>query len=176
MFDFVANILANISSLKEGRCWMIENPKDTLNPVFLLAQSTDTNKHRFKHLVDTVRNICFEYEKYALDFLQLNVIEILCRLLVKEHGLTENSLPQSWQHLKGLAEKEIFASQIDMANTRELLDSLMLCANSKELLEHMSKLKIYELFEVLKVKPFGECRDKIDVVNAQIMELSQPPL
>jgi hypothetical protein len=24
MFDFVANILANVSSLKEGRCWMIE--------------------------------------------------------------------------------------------------------------------------------------------------------
>jgi len=25
MFDFVANILANVSSLKEGRCWMIEH-------------------------------------------------------------------------------------------------------------------------------------------------------
>lgn len=123
-----------------------------------------------------VRNVCFEYEQYALDFLQMNVIELVCRLLVREHGLTENSLPPSWMHLKGIAEKEMFVSQINMENTRELLDSLMLLANSRTLLEHMDKIKIYQLFEVLKIKPFGECRTKIDVINAQIMELSMPPL
>jgi hypothetical protein len=36
MFDFVANILSNVSSLKEGRCWMIENSQNILNPIFLL--------------------------------------------------------------------------------------------------------------------------------------------
>ena len=36
MFDFVANILSNVSSLKEGRSWMIENTQNVLNPIFLL--------------------------------------------------------------------------------------------------------------------------------------------
>jgi len=36
MFDFVANIMSNVSSLKEGRCWMIENSQNILNPTFLL--------------------------------------------------------------------------------------------------------------------------------------------
>lgn len=33
MFDFVANILANVSSLKEGRCFMIEQDKAILYPI-----------------------------------------------------------------------------------------------------------------------------------------------
>jgi hypothetical protein len=36
MFDFVSNILANVSSMKEGRCWMIEHSQNILSPVFLL--------------------------------------------------------------------------------------------------------------------------------------------
>ena len=38
MFDFVSNILSNVSSLKEGRCWMIENTQNILNPIFLMLQ------------------------------------------------------------------------------------------------------------------------------------------
>ena len=38
----------------------------------------------------------------------------------------------------------------------------------------MEKIKIYELFESLKIKPFGETRTKIDVINAQIMSLNFP--
>lgn len=36
MFDFVSNILANVSSMKEGRCWMIEHGQNILSPIFLL--------------------------------------------------------------------------------------------------------------------------------------------
>jgi hypothetical protein len=38
MFDFVSNILSNVSSMKEGRCWMIEHSQNILSPVFLLLQ------------------------------------------------------------------------------------------------------------------------------------------
>lgn len=69
MFDFVANILSNVSSLKEGRCWMIEQSKHFLTPVFLLLQNRETNKHRTKHLIEVIRNVCFEYEKYEKDFI-----------------------------------------------------------------------------------------------------------
>lgn len=69
MFDFVANILANVSSLKEGRCWMIEQTQNILNPTILLLQNRETNAHRTKHLIAVIRNILFEYEKYEKDFI-----------------------------------------------------------------------------------------------------------
>lgn len=64
-------------------------------------------------------------------------------MLVKEHGLTEHSLPPSFSHMKGIAKKEIFANLVDMDNTRELLDGLMLLANSQTFLKIMDDIKIY---------------------------------
>ncbi len=77
---------------------------------------------------------------------------------------------------KDVADKEVFANLVDIENTRELLDGLMLLANSQTFLKIMDSIKIYELFETLKIKPFGETRTKIDVINAQIMALSMPPM
>lgn len=37
-------------------------------------------------------------------------------------------------------------------------------------------MRIYELFERLKIKPFGETRQKIDVINAQIMSIDMPDI
>lgn len=176
MFDFVANILANVSSLKDGRVWMIEHSKNILSPVFLLLQDRELSTHRMKHLIETVRNVCFEYETYEKDFIQMSIVDLICRYLVKVHGLTENSLPKSFEHLKGIAEKELFTNLVDLDNSRELLDALMLLANSKTFLKIFDEIKIYQLFEVLKIKPFGESRDKIDVINAQIMSLDLPDI
>ena len=106
----------------------------------------------------------------------MGIVELLSRVLVREHGLTEHSLPESWMHLKGIAPKEVFVSMIDIDITRDLLDGLMLLANSKTFLEEMDRLKIYHLFECLKIKPFGETRTKIDVINAQLMSLGQEEL
>ena len=67
---------------------MIEHAQSMLVPLFAQLQAETLNKHRTKHLVEVVRNLCFEYEKYALDFLQLNLLEVICHCLVREHGLT----------------------------------------------------------------------------------------
>jgi hypothetical protein len=63
MFDFVANMYANISSSKPGRCWMIENPA-ILKSVYDNLDDKETSAHRMRHLIETARNICFEYENY----------------------------------------------------------------------------------------------------------------
>jgi len=68
MFDFVANIFANVSSNKPGRQWMVEC--STVIPLlFKNLDDKETNAHRMKHLLEVVRNICFEYDKYEKDFL-----------------------------------------------------------------------------------------------------------
>ena len=81
----------------------------------------------------------------------MNMIELICRVLVKEHGLTEHSLPKSFQNLKDIAKKEKFIPDVDQVNTKELLDGLMLLANGKTFLRKMDDMRIYELFERLKI-------------------------
>lgn len=174
MFDFVANILANVSSLKEGRTWMIEHSKNILSPVFLLLQDPEISAHRTKHLIETVRNVCFEYETFEKDFLQMEIVQLICRFLVKVHGITVNVLPESFSHLGTICKKEKFLPEVDQDDSRELLDALMLLANGKVFLRLMDDIKIYQLFDVLKVKPFGESRDKIDVISAQIAAIDLP--
>ena len=66
LFDFVSNMYANVSSVKEGRQWMVENP-GTLRTVFLLAEDPLTNKQRVKHLAETIRNVMFCWEDYHMD-------------------------------------------------------------------------------------------------------------
>jgi len=111
-----------------------------------------------KHLIEVIRNVCFEYEKYEKDFIQMNMIELICRTLVKEHGLTEHTLPKSFSHMIGICKKEKFIPDVDQNNTKELLDGLMLLANSMTFLKKMDEIKIYDLTDRLKIKPFGETR------------------
>jgi hypothetical protein len=73
-FDFVANILSNITSLKEGRKYLIEHKSiDSIMKLLMLGPSVlESEKlmsaHRRKHLLATLRNLMFEYEAYEKDF------------------------------------------------------------------------------------------------------------
>lgn len=104
-FDFIANILANISALKLGRKFLIEN--NMVGPLADLALDREkTNDHRRKQLLACLRNVCFEYEDYEADFVQLDLVKKLSKLLVQEQGIAQ--LPQSWSHLQGVAPRELF--------------------------------------------------------------------
>lgn len=69
-FDFIANILSNVSALKEGRLYMLENKM--LQKVVELLKSNKINAHRRIHLNDCLRNIAFEYELYEKLFIAVN--------------------------------------------------------------------------------------------------------
>jgi hypothetical protein len=116
----------------------------------------------------------FCWEDYHLDLVQIDAIDKICRVLVRVQGITEHSLPDSWEHLSGIAKKELFLSDIEREDSKNLLDALMLLANSRENLREMDKRRIYDLFNVVKVPAFGESQTKIDVINSQIMELDMP--
>lgn len=59
-FDFVSNILSNVSSLKDGREYMLENKMHS--KIIELLKGDRINKHRRTHLIETLRNLAFEYE------------------------------------------------------------------------------------------------------------------
>ena len=130
-FDFISNILANMSSFKPGRRFLIEN--NMLEQIIdLTLNKANTNDHRRKQLLACLRNVCFEYEDYEADFTQLDLIPKLYKLLVQEQGITQ--LPTRFAHLEGVAPKELFIKQINMENTREILDALILLVNSDKFL------------------------------------------
>ena len=59
-FDFVANILSNLSAIKEGRDYMLRNKM--LAKIIEFLKFERVNPHRRAHLIETMRNIAFEYE------------------------------------------------------------------------------------------------------------------
>ena len=121
------------------------------------------NGHRRKHLLQAVRNVCFEYEDHEADFLKLEMLDNVIKLLVKEQGLC-HTLPSCWKQLKTLNEKELPQNKIDMTNTREILDTLVLLANSDKLLRDMYDKKVDQLLAVLKLPAFGESRTKQEII------------
>ena len=77
-FDFMANVLANISAHKEGRDFLIEEGMLTKIIAMVKQQAkrgTMANAQRLKHLLECVRNCCFEYEKYEKDFQQDDLLD-----------------------------------------------------------------------------------------------------
>lgn len=67
-FDFASNVLANVSAIKDGRRFMIEQ-NILLQILDLVQDKAVTNDHRRKQLLACLRNICFEYEDYEKDFM-----------------------------------------------------------------------------------------------------------
>lgn len=106
-FDFVSNIFANVSALAAGRRYMVDSG---ILPQIIDAvlDQENCNEHRRKHLLATVRNTCFEYEDYEIDFEKMDLIGKLIKLLVQEQGIA--MLPAEWKHLEGTAPKELFQS------------------------------------------------------------------
>ena len=116
-FDFVANILANVSSLKEGRQLLIE--KEIFKQVILTVKENKAalGSHRRKHLLESIRNCCFEYEKYQQDFVQIDLLDSLIIMLINEQGIA--ALPEELQAKFGkhAPKKELFMSKVDMKNS-----------------------------------------------------------
>lgn len=69
-FDFVANILSNVSSLKAGRVYMMKNK---MLPMLVdMIKSSTINQHRKDHLTDCIRNMAFEYDNYEKLFIDVS--------------------------------------------------------------------------------------------------------
>ena len=58
--DFFSSILANISALKEGRIFLLENKIFDV----ILAQVDKLNNFKMINMLRLFRNCCFEFEKY----------------------------------------------------------------------------------------------------------------
>lgn len=112
-FDFVANIMANLACLKEGRKFMIEHLY--IEAIVVLMVTKYLNIHRRKYLIACIRNLLFEYKKYFEKFMEINVPRDICKVLIDEQGITKDQLPETWKQFSAKAPKGEEA--IDMHNS-----------------------------------------------------------
>ena len=59
-FDFISNVLANITGVKEGRDLIYEHK--IFEKIVDMIRYEKVNHHRRKHLLECLRNLAFEYE------------------------------------------------------------------------------------------------------------------
>ena len=79
IFDFVANIMSNVSAIKDAREYMIENK--IFMKILELLKKNEVNKHRRCHLIEAIRNIAFEYEKYEKIFIENTFVKDIAYIL-----------------------------------------------------------------------------------------------
>lgn len=70
----------------------------------------------------------------------------------------------------GFKEKE----KINLLNTKNILDTLVLLANSEELLKQMEKLNIIEALDKVYSKNLEDIEIQIQVLKNQIVSLNEP--
>lgn len=105
VFDFVANILSNVSALKEGREVIIDR-SDMLPKIVDMLRYEKVSAHRRTHLLACLRNLAFEYEPQEQRFFDSKLINELAYILATEQGLTE--LPQEAAQFKANITKAEF--------------------------------------------------------------------
>ena len=103
VFDFLANVLANVSGVKEGREQIFES--NMVPKIFDMLRFDKVNQHRRKHLLECVRNLAFEYEGLEAKLTEQGFVKELGHILSNEAGITEG-LPESVISFKADKAKE----------------------------------------------------------------------
>lgn len=92
IFDFLANVIANVTAVKEGRDIVVK--ADWLPKILDMIRWDKVSQHRRKHLIECVRNVAFGYEDYEAKFTELSLVKELGHILADEEGLTADLLPE----------------------------------------------------------------------------------
>ena len=62
IFDFLANVFANVTAIKEGRDFIID--ANWLPKIIDMLKWDKVSQHRRKHLIECLRNVAFGYDAY----------------------------------------------------------------------------------------------------------------
>lgn len=94
--------------------------------------------------------------------METGLLKDIIRILTNEQGLT--NLPEEVAAFNSLIKKE--ESQISLTNTKNILDTLIIMANSDKLLQELSDLKVDIILEKVITKGSDELNTLILVVNS----------
>lgn len=161
IFDFIANILANVTAVKEGRDIIID--QDMLAKIVDMLRWDKVSAHRRKHLIECLRNVAFGYEQFEQKFVEFKLVKELAHILANEQGITEG-LPEEVITFK--AAKKPF--EVNKTNVKNIIDTLILLSNSDNLMKEIADLQIDLLIDLVDVKDHEELDTNVTVLRSQI--------
>ena len=160
-FNFCSGIIANISSLKEGRKLILENK---IFKIFLI-RFDKMNSMKTMNIIRLIRNCAFEYKDYVKDFLEKDGImfKYLIKLLCLINNADDDKL--------GIEEIDnIFFTNFDVKEMTEedketmndlIVDVFLILTNSPEAVNEMKNKKVKECIELIEEKAINKCNENM---------------
>ena len=158
-FNFCSGIIANISSLKEGRKLILENK---IFKIFLI-RFDKMNSMKTMNIIRLIRNCSFEYKDYVKDFLEKDGImfKYLIKLLCLINNADDDKL--------GIEEidniiftnfdvKEMTKDDKEIMNDL-IVDVFLILTNSPEAVNEMKNKKVKECIELIEEKAINKCKE-----------------
>ena len=168
-FNFCSAIIANISSLKEGRKLILENK---IFKIFLI-RFDKMNAMKTINIIRLIRNCSFEYKDYVQDFLEKD--SIMFKFLIKLLCLINNADDDKL----GIEEIDnIIFTNFDVKEMTEddkeimndlIVDVFLILTNSPEAVNEMKNKKVKECIELVEEKAISKCKE--DMKNKLIDRL-----
>ena len=168
-FNFCSAIIANISSLKEGRKLILENK---IFKIFLI-RFDKMNAMKTINIIRLIRNCSFEYKDYVQDFLEKD--SIMFKFLIKLLCLINNADDDKL----GIEEIDnIYFNNFDVKDLTEddketlndlIVDVFLILTNSAKAVDEMKNKKVKECIELVEEKAISKCKE--DMKNKLIDRL-----
>ena len=158
-FNFCSAIIANISSLKEGRKLILENK---IFKIFLI-RFDKMNAMKTINIIRLIRNCSFEYKDYVQDFLEKD--SIMFKFLIKLLCLINNADDDKL----GIEEIDnIYLTNFDVKDLTEddketlndlIVDIFLILTNSAKAVNEMKNKKVKECIELIEEKAISKCNE-----------------
>ena len=168
-FNFCSAIIANISSLKEGRKLILENK---IFKIFLI-RFDKMNAMKTINIIRLIRNCSFEYKDDVQDFLEKD--SIMFKFLIKLLCLINNADDDKL----GIEEIDnIYFNNFDVKDLTEddketlndlIVDVFLILTNSAKAVDEMKNKKVKECIELVEEKVISKCKE--DMKNKLIDRL-----
>lgn len=160
-FNFCSSIVANVSSLKEGREIILSNK---LFKIFLI-RFTKMNAMKTINILRFIRNCSFEYNNYVDDFLEND--SILFKYLIKLLCLINNENNDKI----GMEEiDDILFTNFDLKDLTDddketmndlIVDIFLILTNSEKAVKEMKLKKVKECIELVEKKVISKCKEEM---------------
>ena len=160
-FNFCSSIVANVSSLKEGRNIILSNK---IFKIFLI-RFDKMNAMKTINILRLIRNCSFEYKDYEEDFLEND--SILFKYLIKLLCLINNADNDKL----GMEEIDnIYLKNFDMKDLTDddketmndlIIDIFLILTNCKKLVKEMKLKKVKECLELVEEKAISKCKEEM---------------
>ena len=160
-FNFCSSIVANVSSLKEGRNIILSNK---IFKIFLI-RFDKMNAMKAINILRLIRNCSFEYKDYEEDFLEND--SILFKYLIKLLCLINNADNDKL----GMEEIDnIYLKNFDMKDLTDddketmndlIIDIFLILTNSEKAVKEMKLKKVKECLELVEEKAISKCKEEM---------------